>query len=275
MLVVDEVHAGLADRRQAAARRHPDARERQAGDRRSSRSTRCSTTSVGKTSSSNVERGGEELARTLAVQDLHAITPAEYLEFGDAVVHTLSYQMARHLNAPVQGVYVANPGLLARRGRRAARRRRHQHRRQAGRERSPISSRSSALRRGRPRDAALLHARRSEGHADARRSRRPRAGSRRVTASATTRPASGRARTCREPGGDRAGAARAHDFRARATKRGASRAVARARDLRHAVLGRRRHRAQLPRHRRRRRRRSAGWSSSIATPCRSRSVTCV
>ncbi len=65
---------------------------------------------VGKTISLQVERGGEVLERRLEVGDLHAITPAEYLEFGDAVVHTLSYQMARHLNAPIQGVYVANPG---------------------------------------------------------------------------------------------------------------------------------------------------------------------
>jgi len=59
-----------------------------------------------------VERGGERVQQTLPVGDLHAITPSEYLEFGDAVVHTLSYQMARHFNAPVQGVFVANPGYL-------------------------------------------------------------------------------------------------------------------------------------------------------------------
>ena len=59
-----------------------------------------------------VERGGRPVEQRLRVQDLHSITPAEYLEFGDAVVHTLSYQMARHFNAPVRGVFVANPGYV-------------------------------------------------------------------------------------------------------------------------------------------------------------------
>jgi S1-C subfamily serine protease len=66
--------------------------------------------SVGSRVAVEVERGGVPVALDLEVQDLHAITPAEYLEFGDAVVHRLSYQMARHLNAPIQGVFVANPG---------------------------------------------------------------------------------------------------------------------------------------------------------------------
>jgi S1-C subfamily serine protease len=66
--------------------------------------------SVGREITVEVERGGERVERRLAVQDLHAITPAEYLEFGDAVVHALSYQMARHFNLPIRGVFVANPG---------------------------------------------------------------------------------------------------------------------------------------------------------------------
>jgi S1-C subfamily serine protease len=57
-----------------------------------------------------VVRGGESRTLTLPVQDLHAITPDEYLEIGDGVLHTLSWQMARHMNVPIAGVYVANPG---------------------------------------------------------------------------------------------------------------------------------------------------------------------
>jgi S1-C subfamily serine protease len=59
-----------------------------------------------------LERGGQLVAQELRVQDLEEITPASFLQVGDAVVHTLSWQQARHLNVPVRGVYVANPGYI-------------------------------------------------------------------------------------------------------------------------------------------------------------------
>ena len=67
---------------------------------------------VGKSIEATVVRGGGSRKVTLAVQDLHAITPADYLEIGDGVLHTLSWQMARHMNVPISGVYVANPGYM-------------------------------------------------------------------------------------------------------------------------------------------------------------------
>jgi len=67
---------------------------------------------VGKTVEIELERGGKPVRDTIVVTDLHAITPDEYLEFGDAIVNDLSYQQARHYNLPVRGVYVANPGYL-------------------------------------------------------------------------------------------------------------------------------------------------------------------
>ncbi len=67
---------------------------------------------VGRQVELQAERGGEPITVQLTVQDLHFITPAEYLEFGEAVVHELSYQQARHFNTPVRGVYIANPGYV-------------------------------------------------------------------------------------------------------------------------------------------------------------------
>jgi len=60
----------------------------------------CSTARSAAASWSRWSAAASAFERQLEVQDLHAITPAEYVEFGDAVVHTLSYQMARHFNAP-------------------------------------------------------------------------------------------------------------------------------------------------------------------------------
>ena len=67
---------------------------------------------VGRPLELEIQRGGESLAFEVAPSDLHAITPSRYLEFGDAVVHPLSYQQARHLHVPVQGVFVADPGYV-------------------------------------------------------------------------------------------------------------------------------------------------------------------
>ena len=59
-----------------------------------------------------LERGGRSLDESILVDDLHRITPHEFLEFGDAIVNDLSYQQARHYNRAVSGVYVANPGYV-------------------------------------------------------------------------------------------------------------------------------------------------------------------
>ncbi len=67
---------------------------------------------VGKEIEIEIERGGMDEHHTLTVTDLHSITPAEFIEFGDAIVNNLSYQQSRHYNLPVRGVYVANPGYL-------------------------------------------------------------------------------------------------------------------------------------------------------------------
>jgi pro-apoptotic serine protease NMA111 len=59
-----------------------------------------------------VQRGTQTLQHDLDVRSLSAITPDEFIEFGEAVVHTLSYQQARHFNVPIKGVYIANPGYV-------------------------------------------------------------------------------------------------------------------------------------------------------------------
>jgi pro-apoptotic serine protease NMA111 len=67
---------------------------------------------VGQQVNVEVQRGRESIRHALDVQSLSAITADEYIEFGEAVVHTLSYQQARHFNVPIKGVYVANPGYV-------------------------------------------------------------------------------------------------------------------------------------------------------------------
>ncbi len=68
--------------------------------------------SVGGTVELQLQRGGKLYTARLKVDDLDAITPAAYLEFGDTVVHTLSYQEARAFHRPVRGVFVAASGYM-------------------------------------------------------------------------------------------------------------------------------------------------------------------
>ena len=145
MLVVSEVLPGSPADGKLAAGRHPGARQRRAASPTSCRSRTILDDTVGGTVEIEVERGGEPLAAALPVQDLHAITPAEYLEFGDAVVHTLSLpdgaplQRARARRVRRQSRATRSSAAGVPRGAVSS-----QCRRQAGRRRSTTSSRSLA-----------------------------------------------------------------------------------------------------------------------------------
>ncbi|KAJ3189095.1 serine protease [Gaertneriomyces sp. JEL0708] len=61
----------------------------------------------------SVQRGPAVKELTINVQDLHAITPNRYVEVGGAVLHELSYQMARsYMVAIGGGVFVASAGYM-------------------------------------------------------------------------------------------------------------------------------------------------------------------
>lgn len=49
---------------------------------------------------------------TLQVQDLHAVTPAFFLEASGSILHSLSYQQARNNRLAVGQVYLAEGGFL-------------------------------------------------------------------------------------------------------------------------------------------------------------------
>eukprot|EP00891_Asterochloris_glomerata_P007785 jgi/Astpho2/7785/Aster-06077 len=67
---------------------------------------------VGNLTEIDVERGGMPLKLDVQVQDLHAVTPACFLEVGGATLHALSYQQARSQKAPTGSVYVADAGYV-------------------------------------------------------------------------------------------------------------------------------------------------------------------
>jgi len=67
---------------------------------------------VGTSLEIEVERLGTRQAVKLTVQDLHAITPASFLEIGRGILHDVSYHQARNHDVPQHGVYVATGGFM-------------------------------------------------------------------------------------------------------------------------------------------------------------------
>ena len=67
----------------------------------------------------SVERGGTPIDIAVTVGDLHAISPSHYIEMGGAVLHDLSYQVARSYSLDLNeaGVYVAYRGYAFTNGR--------------------------------------------------------------------------------------------------------------------------------------------------------------
>lgn len=66
---------------------------------------------VGQSVSLQIQRGEVVMDVVLDVQDLHSITPSQFVEFSGGVFHPLSYQMARSFGIEAsRGMYVADPG---------------------------------------------------------------------------------------------------------------------------------------------------------------------
>jgi S1-C subfamily serine protease len=68
--------------------------------------------SVGGNVELQLQRGGVLYTAKLKVDDLDAITPASFLEIGEGVVHSLSYQEARAFHRPGRGAFIAASGYI-------------------------------------------------------------------------------------------------------------------------------------------------------------------
>jgi len=67
---------------------------------------------VGQNIELQVFRQDKVLTKTIKVQDLHSITPSEYLEVAGGIFNNVSYQIARQSNLAITGVFVAVPGFM-------------------------------------------------------------------------------------------------------------------------------------------------------------------
>ena len=65
---------------------------------------------VGRWLNFTVQRGEEVITVDIRVQDLHSISPDRFVEFGDGVIHNISYTIAHSYLIPAKGVYVACSG---------------------------------------------------------------------------------------------------------------------------------------------------------------------
>jgi S1-C subfamily serine protease len=66
--------------------------------------------SVGQEVAIKIDRAGETLSASIAVEDLYSVTPDRYLEIGGGILHPLSYQQARNHAVAVEGLYLAAGG---------------------------------------------------------------------------------------------------------------------------------------------------------------------
>lgn len=63
---------------------------------------------VGKPLDFVIQRGGQQLTKSVVIGDLHAITPNRYVEVAGSLFNDLSYQLARSFGVAVGGVFVSS-----------------------------------------------------------------------------------------------------------------------------------------------------------------------
>ena len=68
--------------------------------------------SIGREIELTFYRGRELRVVNVVVQDLHSITPSTFLEIGEAILHPLSYQLARSHHLACKGLFAAASGMF-------------------------------------------------------------------------------------------------------------------------------------------------------------------